>query len=314
MDDEVKGEGNSVNYKFRMHDPRVGRFFAVDPLTSTYPWNSPYAFSENQLINAVELEGLEKSIVIGKIKRINAIQNLDETFVNSLVDMSASKSMNTNSLGWPRDPKHFWKDFAKSDLGKESLSETNRQRINSGKFRSPEVDQQWNNSMGKYGLDGAIGEGIEHHHHNKGRIAYPRPKSKHTSKGWNNVLHKAFNRYGKARQTKGYFKNMARKKGTLKGGVGRLNTILDITPIVLDSPHSPLYLFGPGSSLNKAYYNESIGLYYELKGISKDGKSLRLQFFEDYDRIEGEWRGIMKVGNEKTLIKTNESGDGRLSN
>src|SRR5690554_2085294 len=60
MDDEVKGEGNSVNYKFRMHDPRVGRFFAVDPLAKDYPWNSPYAFSENSVIAFVELEGLEK--------------------------------------------------------------------------------------------------------------------------------------------------------------------------------------------------------------------------------------------------------------
>jgi RHS repeat-associated protein len=59
-DDEVKGEGNSVNYSYRMHDPRVGRFFAVDPLSTEFPWNSPYAFSENVLISAVELEGLEK--------------------------------------------------------------------------------------------------------------------------------------------------------------------------------------------------------------------------------------------------------------
>lgn len=42
-----------------MHDPRVGRFFAVDPLFKEYPWNSPYAFSENRLIDGVELEGLE---------------------------------------------------------------------------------------------------------------------------------------------------------------------------------------------------------------------------------------------------------------
>jgi hypothetical protein len=35
-DNEVKGEGNSVNYKFRMHDPRVGRFFAVDFLTANF--------------------------------------------------------------------------------------------------------------------------------------------------------------------------------------------------------------------------------------------------------------------------------------
>ncbi|MEW4923131.1 RHS repeat-associated core domain-containing protein [Algibacter sp. 2305UL17-15] len=58
-DDEVKGEGNSLNFKFRMHDPRVGRFFAVDPLAAEYPHNSPYAFSENKVIQFVELEGLE---------------------------------------------------------------------------------------------------------------------------------------------------------------------------------------------------------------------------------------------------------------
>jgi hypothetical protein len=61
MDDEVKGKGNSVNYKYRMHDPRVGRFFAVDPLASKYPHNSPYAFSENKVIHKIELEGLESA-------------------------------------------------------------------------------------------------------------------------------------------------------------------------------------------------------------------------------------------------------------
>jgi RHS repeat-associated protein len=59
-DDEIKGEGNSINYTFRMHDPRVGRFFAVDPLTSKYPWYSPYQFSGNKVIQFVELEGLEE--------------------------------------------------------------------------------------------------------------------------------------------------------------------------------------------------------------------------------------------------------------
>jgi hypothetical protein len=56
MDNEVKGVGN---YKYRMHDPRLGRFFAVDPLTSKYPFYSPYAFSGNRVIDKVELEGLE---------------------------------------------------------------------------------------------------------------------------------------------------------------------------------------------------------------------------------------------------------------
>nr|WP_256463648.1 RHS repeat-associated core domain-containing protein [Flavobacterium sp. HJ-32-4] len=59
-DDEIKGEGNSLNYTYRMHDPRLGRFFAVDPLWSKYPANSPYSFSENRLIDGRELEGLER--------------------------------------------------------------------------------------------------------------------------------------------------------------------------------------------------------------------------------------------------------------
>lgn len=62
-DDEIKGEGNSLNYKYRMHDPRVGRFFAVDPLTKSYPHYTPYSFSGNKVIHAVELEGLEEKIV-----------------------------------------------------------------------------------------------------------------------------------------------------------------------------------------------------------------------------------------------------------
>ena len=58
-DDEIKGEGNSLNYTFRMHDPRVGRFFAVDPLTKSYPYYSPYQFAGNTPIAAIDLEGAE---------------------------------------------------------------------------------------------------------------------------------------------------------------------------------------------------------------------------------------------------------------
>jgi RHS repeat-associated protein len=63
QDPEIKGEGNSVSFKYRMHDPRIGRFFAVDPLTAKYPYNSPYAFSENRVIDAIELEGREKILL-----------------------------------------------------------------------------------------------------------------------------------------------------------------------------------------------------------------------------------------------------------
>ena len=58
-DNEIKGEGNSLNYEFRMHDPRLGRFFAIDPLTEKYPELTPYQFSSNRLVDCIELEGLE---------------------------------------------------------------------------------------------------------------------------------------------------------------------------------------------------------------------------------------------------------------
>jgi hypothetical protein len=47
-----------------MYDPRIGRFFAVDPLTKNYPWNSPYAFAENDVVRSIDLEGAEKLISI----------------------------------------------------------------------------------------------------------------------------------------------------------------------------------------------------------------------------------------------------------
>lgn len=39
------------------------RFLSVDPLTVNYPWNSPYAFAENDVIRSVDLDGLERKIV-----------------------------------------------------------------------------------------------------------------------------------------------------------------------------------------------------------------------------------------------------------
>ncbi len=75
MDNEVKGEGNSVNFSFRMHDPRLGRFFAIDPLTKKYPHNSPYAFSENRVLDGIELEGAEFYFIHGTATPVSFISS-----------------------------------------------------------------------------------------------------------------------------------------------------------------------------------------------------------------------------------------------
>jgi RHS repeat-associated protein len=94
-DDEVKGNGNSINYKFRMHDPRVGRFFAVDPLTAQYPNYTPYSFSGNKVIAYRELEGMEEIIAIIETDTgLPVIKRLDGTSI-----ILKSTSENLDNLG-----------------------------------------------------------------------------------------------------------------------------------------------------------------------------------------------------------------------
>ncbi|HET8735125.1 MAG TPA: DUF6443 domain-containing protein [Pricia sp.] len=50
---------NIHEWKYRVSDPAIGRFWQVDPLAEKYPYNSTYAFQENKMGMGVELEGLE---------------------------------------------------------------------------------------------------------------------------------------------------------------------------------------------------------------------------------------------------------------
>lgn len=59
-DDEVKGKGNSINYKARIYDARLGRFLSIDPLTMQFPYYSPYQFAGNKPIEAIDLDGKEE--------------------------------------------------------------------------------------------------------------------------------------------------------------------------------------------------------------------------------------------------------------
>jgi RHS repeat-associated protein len=47
------------SFKWRNHQPDIGRFFNADPLAEKYPYYSPYTFSGNEVTSAIELEGLE---------------------------------------------------------------------------------------------------------------------------------------------------------------------------------------------------------------------------------------------------------------
>lgn len=57
------------SFKWRNHQPDIGRFFNVDPLAEDYLYNSPYAFSENKVTSHVEIEGLESQSIHPNLKK-----------------------------------------------------------------------------------------------------------------------------------------------------------------------------------------------------------------------------------------------------
>src|SRR5688572_17437974 len=87
-DNEVKGEGNQQDYGMRIYDPRLGRFLSVDPLTSDYPWFTPYQFSGNMPIWAVDIDGMEgdKKPNENENKTQPSDEENKEKSVNSLVN------------------------------------------------------------------------------------------------------------------------------------------------------------------------------------------------------------------------------------
>ena len=64
------------------------RFLSVDPLAAKYPHNSPYAFSENRVIDAVELEGLESA-------RLNLPPDLSQNQINDVYNGISKTSKTT---------------------------------------------------------------------------------------------------------------------------------------------------------------------------------------------------------------------------
>ena len=98
---------STYDYGFRIYSPGLGRFLSVDPLTKSYPWNSPFAFAENDVIRSIDLDGLEKFIVVNTLDRFGR------------TTMIKVESIITVRNGAPID-----QDF-KYNRGKKDLTEKN---------------------------------------------------------------------------------------------------------------------------------------------------------------------------------------------
>ena len=97
-DDEVKGDDNQQDYGMRIYDPRVGRFLSVDPITKQYPELTPYQFASNTPIQAIDLDGLERAIVINRYSNGN-IQRTQIQQINSAQNLSLNFNATGNGIG-----------------------------------------------------------------------------------------------------------------------------------------------------------------------------------------------------------------------
>jgi RHS repeat-associated protein len=148
-DDEMSGEGNSYAFKYRIHDTRIGRFLSIDPLSRDYPWNSPYAFSENRLLDGIELEGLEFIPVHGVGKDINPTR-FDDEDIEELIDIYYNHSGNS------KESRDFSWEYGEGPNGKT-------RKLNKI-FPSDEDLKKAGEMLADYVIDFRESEGIEDEH------------------------------------------------------------------------------------------------------------------------------------------------------
>ena len=90
---------NWYSFKYRNYDPAIGRFFNIDPLAEKCPYNGVYNFSENRVIDGVELEGLEvvlinpNKIYKGTQANIKSHKANDQTILNAAKSIPKAKML-----------------------------------------------------------------------------------------------------------------------------------------------------------------------------------------------------------------------------
>lgn len=104
-DDELKGEGSSLDFGARIYDPRVARFLSIDPLTNSYPWQTPYVFAADNPVLFVDSEGKNNVIYIVLLPSAKAdiSKEEQEEIVANLNQSLAAMGLKTQAIIFEQD-------------------------------------------------------------------------------------------------------------------------------------------------------------------------------------------------------------------
>ncbi len=279
------------DYKSRMYDPQIGRWFVPDAAAGLMRQYSPYAYAYDNPIRFVDIEGLiPKQATEGDPKDLykNAAR----------IDMTnAPATSKPNAAGHPRNGPWFWREMLKQHP--EMFDAENVTRIRQG--LSPEANAKWiefNPNHAAY-----KGNKLIHHHIDQGNMAAGIPEKAHQK------FHKELHANSGGKKTA--------RVGTKLAGFA---VVFDIAAARNGNPHSLWNQIGgiSTSDIGKIKYDESEGIYYTVDVITpnKDANgnviSTTYMFtsYADYEWDEKKGRYI-GVKPQKTYTQTYDNRTGR---
>ena len=256
---ELDEETGLYYYGARYMQPVASIWYGVDPLAEKYTNMGAYVYCAANPIRLVDPDG-------------NEGRNWEY-----IVDMSKAPAGQSFTVsGFARNSRFFWKQMVAQHP--EMFSRRNLENIKKG--RAPVVDEKWikyNNTHKAY-----MGNKLIHHHIGQGRFAIALPEQDHVQNS---------SSYHNPKLNKIYKNNPNMKFGL------KIVDALNFIPIILDSPHNPLYTFlkpGQGEQ-NRCYYDMSTNQYWEY---SVKGDLREVRTYETYKRIKGKWRGVNMISKQ----------------
>lgn len=111
-DNEIRGTGNSLDFKFRGYDSRLARFTSIDPLTDKFPWWTPYQFAGNTPIQAIDLDGAGPLLPLGNVIQdflhwLTKPRDREITREEALMHDKSWEGQPLDKTGWITEPSQY---------------------------------------------------------------------------------------------------------------------------------------------------------------------------------------------------------------